>query len=277
MNVSPLTLRLPLGLLLAAALALPASAGELTEPDDTPPEAEDGQPELPYVEINREDRYLDLEAEICLTAGMLELAVTVFAGKEHESVAAVKARPQHVHLGLLMLGLESGRPGRWEYDDGEPKPVPPKGDPVRVSLVIEDEDGEKVEHPISRFIRQAGTENELPGDVFLFAGSHIHDPPDHDPYYVADMTGELVSLVSFDGEVLAWPRPASHANEELVWTVNEEVVPELGTEVTVRLRAVDDWEGPEELPDHTEIDPPETDTPAPGEDEDAEGIPQANV
>lgn len=266
------TVYLLFGAVVTAASVGGAIAAEPTEEAGQGKPTAAKRPELKFVDVNLEEKYVDLEARICLTAGMLELAVTVAHGKEHESVAAVKARPQHVHLALLMLGLESGQPGRWEYNDGEPKPIPPTGDPVRVSLVIEDEDGEKVEKSISDFIRRAGTEDHLPGDVFLFAGSKVAKPADADPYYVADMTGELIALVSFDGETLAWPRAASQSNEALVWVVDEEAVPELGTEVVVRLRPVEDWEGPGELPDHTEIEPAgESDSEGEGEEAETKG------
>lgn len=259
MNVWHRPTRLWLAAAMLAALTAAAPAGDAddeTAPDQADAEA-NARPDLKFIDLNREQQYVDVEAEICLTEGMLELAATIAHGKEHESVVAVKARPQHIHLALLMLGLEPGKPGSWELNDGDPKPIPAEGDPVRVSLILENEEGEREERPITDFIRQSGTDEQLPGDVFLFAGSRIIDPPEDDPYYLADVTGEVIALVSFDGELLAWPKPASQANEQLIWQIDEEHIPELGTEVTLRLRVVEDWDGPDDLPDPAETEPPD--------------------
>jgi len=208
----------------------PAEKGPLTD------EQRAGKaPTLPGVTLNLEQRYIDLDAEITLTEGLLELVATLPAGKEHESLVAIKARPKHVHLALLLLGLRHGHPGSWKYENDKVIPIDPVGDPVELYLVVT-KDGEAVEKPIGEFIINKQTNKTMAENHFVFAGSRIVDPGDGEPFYAADHTGDIITLVSFDSEVIALPSAASNSNEEVFWVVNKDTVPELGTKVKLRLR-----------------------------------------
>lgn len=238
-------MRTAIALVLLAAFALPpvACAADPPETDAPKPEAkpEDGAagPKMNHIVINREAGYIDVAGAVCLQEGMLELAVTLTGGKEHEAVFTIKARPQSVHFALLMIGAKNGKPGRWVYDENKnPVPIDPTGSKVAISVVYE-KDGKKIEQPISAFIRNSQTKKALPGHVFVFAGSEVFkDPTNGKPVYMADQTGDIVTLVSFQGELLAVPTAASDANDQLIWEVNPDVTPEVGTAVTLRLRPV---------------------------------------
>ncbi len=198
------------------------------------------KPLLPYVWLHRKKGYVDLPGEIVLREGLIELIATIRGGKTHEAIATVHARPQHIHLALLLLRLQPGSPGKWVYKkngDGKktPHPVNPTGSPVRVSFVLE-EDGEKVERPASAFVVNRFTKKPLPSNVFLFSGSTIRRRQDGSRFYTADMTGDVIALVSFGSELLAWPRAASTSNDRVAWHARTEAIPPKGTSVTVRLR-----------------------------------------
>jgi hypothetical protein len=201
-------------------------------------EEPEAQPvELPGISVNMADRYVDLAGRIVLREGLLELIACREQSKEHESIIAIEARPQHVHLSLLMIGLESGHPGGWRRDaEGNIHKIEPQGDRVRVSLVIGEGEGE-TEQPIEEFV--IDTEgNHLPGSVFIFAGSQLIEQEDEEPIYSADETGNAISLVSFGDELLAWPEPASTSNATLTWQPDTASVPPLETPVRLRVRPV---------------------------------------
>lgn len=216
---------------LTVALHGPCSIAEEKAPEANKPGAD-----LPFVEVNVKDKYVDLPAEVCLDDGLLELVATVRAGKEHESVFSIKARPQHVHLGLLMLGLKPGTPGSWKYEDRKPIPIDPTGDRVAAFALIKGKDGKIVETPINQFVKDRVSGKLLDSNVFVFAGSKLVDPPMGERFYLADQTGDVIALVSFDSELLAIPRAASSANDDLIWVANNEALPDIGTPVTIRLR-----------------------------------------
>ncbi|MCU0978590.1 MAG: YdjY domain-containing protein, partial [Pirellulaceae bacterium] len=110
---------------------------------------------LPGVAINVQERCVDVESSVCLHRGALELVACTKGTKEHESIVAIKARPVHIHLALLLLGAEPGSPAtRQQLGDLAERwiDVPPSGGPVDVFLVFKGKEGKIVEHPISDFI-----------------------------------------------------------------------------------------------------------------------------
>ena len=54
-----------------------------------------------------------------------------------------------------------------------------------------------------------------------------------DGRYAADLTGYVVSIVNFDLTMIDVPELASNANETLEWEYNPDLVPPLGTHVTM--------------------------------------------
>lgn len=241
-------MRIVASLILLLTLLVPLATRAEDPPATEPPPAEkpdakpdEAGPKMHHIVVNREDGYVDVAGAVCLDDGALELAVTLAGGKEHEAVFTIKARPRNVHLALIMVGAEPGKPGRWVYDKNRnPQPIDPTGSKVAISVVIE-KDGKPVELPISAFIRHTKTKKALPNNVFVFAGSTVFkDPTNQKPVYMADQTGDIVTLVSFQGELLAIPTAASDANDQLVWEVNPDNTPDVGTAVTIRLRPVKD-------------------------------------
>jgi len=204
------------------------------------PAAEAKIVELPGVTVNLMDRYAEMDGAVCLTEGLLELIATVPAGKEHESIVSLRTRPSNLHAALLMLGLKPGHPGRWVYHPDRVETVDPTGDRVRLALRWE-QDGRWVEKPIHHFVLDREGKKRLPSDQFVFAGSQLVEPRSGEggPVYLADQTGDIAALVSFNTEVLAWPTAASDSNESLYWMANPRTLPELGTPVKLRVYPVE--------------------------------------
>ncbi len=163
---------------LAMALLLSATLtwGEGLGPEDkaaaensalTPASGADQQSvTLPGILLNLQERCVDVESVVCLEEGTLELVACTKGSKEHESIVAIGAKPVHVHTALLLLGAESGNPAmRQMVDDAEPRWIhlPPRGDPVAVSLVCADLEGKLVERPIRKLrtsARRGGGDRE---------------------------------------------------------------------------------------------------------------------
>ena len=207
---------------------------------------------LPGLVADLENRHVDLDATVCLDNGMLELIACTRDTKEHESIVAVEARPMHIHTALLLVGLRNGNPAMSRRVDGDPPrwvAVPPRGDAVEVSLVVTGVDGQPVELPIRHFVARAdaGDVPPVPGDpeadaeaafpdAFVFAGSQVHTDPQGKRQYLADASGHVISIATFGDEVLCTPAVSSADNESLVWAVNPEMLPKVGTHVILRLR-----------------------------------------
>jgi hypothetical protein len=249
---------------LAMALLLSATLtwGEGLGPEDkaaaensalTPASGADQQSvTLPGILLNLQERCVDVESVVCLEEGTLELVACTKGSKEHESIVAIGAKPVHVHTALLLLGAESGNPAmRQMVDDAEPRWIhlPPRGDPVAVSLVCADLE-KLVERPISEFItrtagnseRRLGEEEEtgkgrkFQTDTFLFSGSQLRGEGEGPRRYLSDLSGNVISLATFGDELLCLPGVYGHENGALMWQVDSTHLPAVGTKITLRLR-----------------------------------------
>jgi len=208
---------------------------------------------LPGLVINFQERCVDLEGSVCLDRGLLELIACTKGSKEHESIVAIDARPMHIHAALLLLGANSGNPAmRRPIDEQGTRwiDVPPKGDPVDVSLVFKEREGKMVERPISDFVARsekrpgkhldaggadADERTEFP-HTFLFAGSLLRGNGPGPRRYLSDLSGHVISIATFGDELLCLPGVHGHDNDSLMWQVDATKLPEVGSKVTLRLR-----------------------------------------
>jgi len=210
---------------------------------------------LPGVHINLKERCVDVDGSICLDHGALELVVCTKNTKEHEAVIAVDAKAKHIHTALLLLGAKAGNPAmrkpankektRWIH-------LPPMGGNVDVSVVFTDKQGKLTERPIKDFIKaytddydayEGGQpaesdeeEEEFPTNTFLFAGSILHGTGDRPRRYLADQSGNVITLATFGDELLCLPGVYSHAAGAFAWQVDDTHLPKVGTKVKLRLR-----------------------------------------
>jgi hypothetical protein len=131
----------------------PAASPEEAPVTDAPPPASDsrrvGAPVrradpsamLPGITIDREAGHVDIEAEVVnRDVKWLELLLCKAGGREHETILATEARPSHVHLSLILLGLKPGQVQRGEpIDPANPEAgyriIPAEGPAIRVELL----------------------------------------------------------------------------------------------------------------------------------------------
>ncbi len=153
--------------------------------------------------------------------------------------------------------------------------LPPRGDPVDVYLVLEGKDGQLVERAISDFVTRsntravasnegggasdAGDEIEFP-KTFLFAGSHLHGNGPGPRTYLADRSGNVISIATFGDELLCLPGMHAKANDALMWQVAAKTLPPIGSKVTLRLRPRDKSAQPAARTDRAQQRPPKADS-----------------
>lgn len=216
---------------------------------------------LPGLVVDFQKRCVDLEAKVCLDAGYLELIACTKGSKEHESIVSVSSKALHIHTALLLLGADNGHPEMRKLVDEKSQRwvnLSPRGDPVEVMLVLPNSNGKLTERPIHDFVeRSTGRLDEVSGNVlpasgvnvkpgnrasaefskvFLFAGSRLRDAGTGPKQYLADLSGNIVSIATFGDEVLCLPSHQTQQNSALMWQVKPDVLPKVGTMVTLRLR-----------------------------------------
>ena len=181
---------------------------------------------LPFITVDAKRKQVRVECEALHVIAPLEFFCCVAGTNEHESVLRSKVKPSDLHLALLMLGLEPGKPV--SYSEATKKWTPPHGPPLNITCEFE-KDGKPVSVPAYRLMRDIKTQKEMPPITWIFTGSRTME----DGVYAADTTGYLISLVNFELTVIDVPDLASSANETLEWEINPKVMPEKGTKVTL--------------------------------------------
>jgi len=192
---------------------------------------------LPHITIDRANLRLDLEGVVVLReADWLELLACSPKSREHESILTIAARPSHIHLALLTLGLEPGSPRKSWREGDTPKWSESFGPKVAVTLVYEAE-GKRVEVGANEWILNKKTNEPLKGNALIFTGSRMI-PIEGKEVYLADLNGTVLSLVNFGDDLLVRQTPLTNDTDEESIGVNTKAVPPIGTKVTVRLTVV---------------------------------------
>jgi hypothetical protein len=124
------------------------------------------------------------------------------------------------------MGLKPGEPAHLTQPDRTW--FPPTGPPLKISCEYF-LSGKLMVVPANRMMRSVKTKQEMPPMSWVFDGSRILP----DGRYAADLTGYVVSIVNFDMTMIDVPELASNANETLEWEFNPDLVPPVGTAITM--------------------------------------------
>lgn len=114
---------------LALLLVAPLTRGADAPPTSRP--AADGK--LPFIQVDVKNKQVRVACEACsenMDVG-LEFFCVATGTNEYESVLRSKAKASHLHLGLLMIGLEPGEPVK--YSEAAQKWMPPHGPPLNIT------------------------------------------------------------------------------------------------------------------------------------------------
>ena len=181
---------------------------------------------MPHVQIDVAKRTIRVDCEALNVDIPLEFFCVTTGGNEHESILRTPARPSHIHLALLMLGLQPGEPVK--YSEAAQKWFPPHGPPLHISVEFQ-KAGQTVTMPANKLMRSVRNKQPMPSLTWIFAGSRVLE----DGTYGADPTGYVVSICNFDLCLIDVPALVSSANETLEWERNPDTVPATGTPVTM--------------------------------------------
>ena len=203
---------------------------------------------LPGVKINLDEWSVDVDAEVCLHDGLLELILCVDNTKEHESIFSTKARALHIHTALLLMGSKPGTPAMKKVQiKGEHQwvSVEPSGDDIVLSVVLPSKDGSVKEYPINKFVSSATAENQEQGygemkkfpDKFIFSGSHLIATANGQKKYLCEDSGNVISVSTFGDEMVCLSEVTGHDNNKLGWKVNPQLLPKIGDKVIIRLKS----------------------------------------
>ncbi len=185
-----------------------------------------GSDKMPGVHVDIPGKQVRVDCQAINVEAALEFLCVTNGGNEHESLLRTPAKPSHIHLGLLMLGLEPGQPVH--YMKALDRWAPPQGPPLNISIEYA-KDGKTVRVPAYKLFRDLKTKKPMPTLTWVFVGSKFQD----DNVYAADLTGYVVSVVNFELTLIDVPEIASSSNELLEWEMEEANMPAKGSKVTM--------------------------------------------
>lgn len=189
------------------------------------------------IECRLDSREVLVPAFIAIDSGWIEQIACLRGTREHESIFVVECQPSLIHSALLMIGLESGVPGRWletmRGDRYEIERIPPTGAPVRIRVRFTDTEGCLVESSVEEMVMGSSDGTVFPPTPWMFCGSRF----DREGRYVADYSGSIIGFATFGDEVLGLPGVISDqvSVDAAVWEIRSEKVPAPGTPVSLVL------------------------------------------
>src|SRR5690349_11755597 len=142
--------------ILIALGALSANAAEPAKPDAS---------NMPHMSVDVKKKQIRVECEALAPQMPLEFFVCMAGTAEHESVLRSSVKPSHLHLGLLMLGLEPGEPVR--YSKAADKWLPPHGPPLQLFAEWQGKDGKTVNVPAYRLMRGVKSKKPMPAMTWI--------------------------------------------------------------------------------------------------------------
>jgi hypothetical protein len=180
--------------------------------------------------VDKERGVVIVDGAVSLRRGLLEMFACPRRTKEHESVVAVNAKAFLVHVGLISVGAEVGKPVQFE-----PEYAPPSGTEIEITVIWPDETGKLQKARAQDWIRDLKTKQAMTLP-FVFAGSGFYkDEQTGQQYYLAEQ-GDFICVSNFATATLDVPAESTQANEGLMFEAFTENIPALGTPVRLELK-----------------------------------------
>jgi len=175
------------------------------------------------VTIDKNNKELSFPARVETRTGLIEYLAVNTEGKGYESILISEARPVHLQVGLIILGLQYGQNLNMRND-----PAEPKGSKVEIFLEV---DGKRLEmkEVIYDRVRKSGLE----GGEFVFTGSKFVSGS-----YLAEQEGSLISSFKDPGAVIVYNKPTPpDATSYSAYDANPVNLPAAAHPVTVVIKA----------------------------------------
>lgn len=186
----------------------------------------------PGLRIDWTHRRVEVDGEVVLREGALELFACTAHSREHESIVVVRPRPLRIYEALGLIGLDPGHPVR--YDPKTEKWIEPTGAPLRLDVRWEDH-GKQHTCDVGAWLRDMGSGESPPPGVWVFAGS----TKTKRGVFTADIEGTVVCVVDFPSALIAWPQLRTADNDSLWLQPATDRIPPVGTPVTLLISPVE--------------------------------------
>lgn len=191
------------------------------------------------VEVDRQTRTVRVPARLNMKEGILEYFAVSTYGKLHESVLELFAEPSHIHLGLILVGLE---PAKYVQDPQVGRKVVKPGSRVRMMVEWESPETKKLTRLSAEdWLYNRKTDSSPKSRSWAFSGSFFYNGQ-----YAADTDRSVVALIpdgtAVIGNVADDGNP--YRGDDLGYEVYRERVPPVGTPVAFLIVADSEKKSP---------------------------------
>jgi hypothetical protein len=197
-------------------------SGPLTAATPLATKVGDHQYRIGKVSIDTRARQVHIPCRVNMRRGAIEFLAVASEGKLHESVLLAEAEPLHVHVALMLLGLEPGSGARYHGDLS-----PPSGPGVEARVRWQ-AGGQTRSARLEQFAWDIPARQPMPPVAWLFTGAA---PPGRGPRTAEERS--VVATYRDPGAVLTNPLPTGA--DDTVYKVNERLVPAVGAAVELLL------------------------------------------
>jgi len=203
----------------------PQPTSPIQSPDGVRPFAEGVRIDWPKLTV-------EVDAEVVLRQGPLELFACSPRTKEHESILSVPAKAVHIFQALGLIGLTPGKPLRFNEETKQWEE--PRGDQIVLRVRYADGRGTHEAASEQWVLSAKGPDPAQPAKLdWVFAGS-TNLP---DGRFAADLDGTIACLVDFESALITLRSRHSADNEQLWLTANTKEIPPRGTKCTLLIRS----------------------------------------
>ena len=184
----------------------------------------DGRFAIGLVTLDQSARRISFPATVNLREETVEYVVVHKTGKAHESLFRTDARPQDIHLAMLLLGVKPVMTN-WFGADGK---APPRGDQVWIEVTWTDLYS-RHQMRIEDLVLNKETSRTLPRGDWIYNGSNFSEDR-----FTAQRDGSIVSIHIDPDALINNPRPGRE-NDDL-YRPHAEKLPPIGTAVVITIR-----------------------------------------
>jgi len=180
--------------------------------------------QLNNISIDLLKEEVSFEAEFILQKGPIEVILTGYNGKEHESVLVSDIIPSQLQVSLLLMGAECGL----EMNNGV-APDELMGDSLQIFVEWAEEDGAKNRKRISELAYDYSTKSAMALDYWIFRGSELRNGK-----FLGDTEKAIIATYNFKSAII--DNPLVTGINDSSYLVNEQVVPVKGTRARIIIK-----------------------------------------
>ena len=178
------------------------------------------------VTLDKTNRTVSFPASVNLREETIEYVVVHKTGKAHESLFRTDARPQDIHVALLLLGAKPAMTNAF----GEDGRARPRGESVDIEVSWTNQ-GARFRGPVEDLVLNKEATNALPRGAWIYNGSNFSEG-----MFTAERDGSIVSTHIDPDALINNPRPGRE-NDDL-YQPNTDKLPPIGTPVEIVIQLV---------------------------------------